>query len=194
MSNQPGPREECRQYKAMGWCRFGADCRYSHPSIPAPANTSLPGQSRQRRPRERSLHPEAWEEELPSGYPQRDWLLAGIKHGFHIVKPEEILSKEVYCENYLNDHQALVEKQIQFELDHGHYKPVPVKPLVVSALGAIPKKDGNSIRLIHDCSRPTDNCVNSYAISDPFQYKTLNEDIDMIIPNCYVAKVDLSQA
>ncbi len=47
MSNQLGPREECRQYKAMGWCRFGADCRYSHPPVPAPANTSLPGQSRQ---------------------------------------------------------------------------------------------------------------------------------------------------
>ena len=81
-----------------------------------------------------------------------------------------------------------------FELDHCHYKPVPVKPPIVSALGAIPKKDGNSIRLIHDCSRPTDNCVNSYAISDPFQYQTLQEAIDMITPNCYLAKVDLSQA
>ncbi len=60
--------------------------------------------------------------------------------------------------------------------------------------GAISKEDSNSIRLIHDWSRPRDNCVNSYAISDPFQYQTLPEAIEMITPNCYLAKVDLSQA
>ncbi len=85
----------------------------------------------------------------------------------------------------LNDHKALAEKQMLFELDHCHYKPVPVKPPIVSALGAIPKKYSNSIRLIHDCFRPTANCVNSYAISDPFQYQTLQEAIGMITPNCY---------
>ncbi len=44
----PVSREECRQFKANGWCRFGPDCRYDHPRLAAPPKDSAnPGVHRQ---------------------------------------------------------------------------------------------------------------------------------------------------
>ena len=144
---------------------------------------------------EHSLHPDAWEGELPDSYPKRDWLLEGIRHGFHIVAPQNIVNN-VECDNYgsLTEHRPLVEKQINFELAHGHYQVAKEKPRIVSALGAIPKSDGKNIRLIHDCSRPPNGSVNSFALSDKFRYQSLQDAIDMITPGSFLGKVDLSQA
>ena len=67
------------------------------------------------------------------------------------------------------------------------------KPVIVSALGAIPKRNGG-IRLIHDCSRPAGAAVNDYASKDPCVYQTVNDALAKISPNWYMAKVDLHAA
>ena len=88
-----------------------------------------------------------------------------------------------------------VTKQIQDELQHGHYKIVSDnKPAIVSALGAIPKKDSANIRIIHDCSRPVGGALNDFASTNKFRYQTLQNAIDVITPGCFLAKLDLAQA
>ena len=37
------------------------------------------------------------------------------------------------------------------------------KPTVISAIGAIPKPDSDEVRLIHDCSMPEGQGLNSYV-------------------------------
>ncbi len=59
-----------------------------------------------------------------------------------------------------NGEQVLA--QIREEIAHGNYQVTVTKPHLVSALGAVPKRDGN-IRLIHDCSMPPGRAVNDYA-------------------------------
>ena len=50
--------------------------------------------------------------------------------------------------------RPLVEQTIQEEIWQGNYVITATKPMVVSALEAIPKPNSTEIRLIHDCSRP----------------------------------------
>ena len=50
--------------------------------------------------------------------------------------------------------RAQVEDQILTEIENGRYRIVSDKSHIVSALGAIPKKNSPKMRLIHDASRP----------------------------------------
>lgn len=124
----------------------------------------------------------------------------GIWNGFNIVNLSEKLShKPVISENYKSATNKpvceLVEKQIKVEIEHGHYKLVTEKPTIVSAIGAIPKKDNKQkIRIIHDCSRPSGNALNDYASTSTFKYQNLQDAVDVITPGCYLAKLDLSNA
>ena len=140
---------------------------------------------------------EAWQLALPIDYPKREFLLAGIKDGFHIVDADKI-QNEVECKNYKSatnpPFRDKVETQILDELAHGHYKFVQDKPTIVSALGAIPKKDSHKVRLIHDCSRPEKSAVNDFAYLDKFHYQTIQDAVDLITPGAYLAKCDLSNA
>lgn len=70
---------------------------------------------------------------------------------------------------------------------------VKEKPIIVSALGAIPKDSGD-IRLIHDCSRPQGQAVNDYAGELKVKYQTFQEALDLIKPGHFMAKVDLKSA
>ena len=94
--------------------------------------------------------------------------------------------------NYANRH--LVEQQIRSEIEHGHYLVTTKKPLIISALGALVKRGGTGIRLIHDASRPEGHAVNDLAHTDPFSYQTLQDAIDLIPRQGYLMKCDLSQA
>ena len=55
-----------------------------------------------------------------------------------------------------------VEATILEELSAGNYILAHEKPVIVSALGAVPKPDSEDLRLIHDCSMPHGLGVNSY--------------------------------
>jgi len=72
------------------------------------------------------LHIVAWEHELPLTHPQRDYLLDGIKHGFHIVDIDTLPNNYVKVSNYKSatcrDNRDKVTRQIMTELDHGHYE------------------------------------------------------------------------
>ena len=90
--------------------------------------------------------------------------------------------------------RAQVETQILAEIQNGRYRIVDKKPPIVSALGAIPKKDPNKVRLIHDASRPEGQALNDYATTDHFQYQSIQDAVDLVTPNCFFAKLDLANA
>ena len=92
------------------------------------------------------------------------------------------------------DIAPLVERQISDELSNGQYIIVDSKPRIISALGAIPKKGCKKVRLIHDCSRPAGYAINDFATHNPFKYQTIQDAIDYIKPNSFLAKIDLANA
>lgn len=108
------------------------------------------------------------------------------------------ITKYVNVENYQSatsvSMRARSEAQINSELENGHYKIVQEKPHIVSALGAIPKKNSSKIRLIHDCSRPSGYALNDFTTTDHFKYQSIQDAVDLVTPNCYFAKIDLANA
>ena len=106
------------------------------------------------------------------------------------------MHKQVELDNYKSatSNRQSVEKQIQEEIQNHRYQIVQSKPQIVSALGAIPKRDSNKIRIIHDCSRPTGHSLNEFAYHNPFKYQSIQDAVDIISPNYYLAKLDLSNA
>ena len=109
----------------------------------------------------------AWEQHLPQDYEHRECILTGIRDGFHIIDPEKIDSSHyVETNNYRSateEKRAQVESQILTEIEHGRYRIVNEKPNIISAIGAIPKKNTDKVRLIHDASRPAGHALNDFA-------------------------------
>ena len=87
-----------------------------------------------------------------------------------------------------------MESQILSEIANNRYQIVQDQPLIVSALGAIPKKNSSKIRIIHDCSRPQGDALNDFAENVPFSYQSISDAVDLIRPNSYLAKLDLMEA
>jgi hypothetical protein len=147
--------------------------------------------------RSASLLYEAWEHSLPMDYEYREFILTGIKDGFYIVDPDSI-SNFVEVNNYPSatseKMRAPVEDQILTELENGRYRIVSERPNIVSALGAIPKKDSSKVRLIHDASRPLGHALNDFATTNHFKYQSLQDAMDLVTPGSYFAKVDLANA
>ena len=142
------------------------------------------------------LNYDQWEFYLPPNDPKREFIMEGIKNGFKLSeldKPDP--ARPVLMKNYFSafKYRNAVEHQILEEIENGRYLLVKNPPKIVSALGAIPKKNGN-VRLIHDCSRPTGNAVNDFALREKFKYQTLNDAMNMVSPGDYLAKVDLQSA
>ena len=145
---------------------------------------------------------QAWDEELPFTDPKRDHLLDGIRDGFHIVDSDKVQQPTVEVNNYKSATNNMVrhkvEKQIHEELQNGRYVQVGSddKPYIVSAIGAIPKKDSDKVRLIHDCSQPQGHAVNNFAVQQlsEFKYQTVNDAAALVTPGAYMAKIDLASA
>ena len=141
----------------------------------------------------------AWEEELPSDDPDRTVLLEGVANGFHIIHQDKLNNlKPVSLQNYKSatnsQNKHKVEKQIQNELVNGRYIIVDQPATITSALGAVPKKGSDSVRLIHDCSRPYGDSVNDLSSPISFSYQSLQDAIQLIKPDYYLAKLDLLSA
>ena len=60
--------------------------------------------------------------------------------------------------------KAAVEQTILEEIAEGNYIITDSKPIIINALGTIPKPDSSEVRLIHDCSRPIGRGLHSAAI------------------------------
>ena len=148
--------------------------------------------------KEAALNFHVWQLRIPLDYPDREFLLYGIKNGFDIVDSEKI-NTPVDIANYKSatgeDMVARVEDQIKTEIDNGRYVLVNEKPLIVSALGALPKKDAKRVRLIHDASRPAgQGALNEYCSAEKFSYQSIQDDVDIIKPGSFLAEVDLANA
>ena len=147
--------------------------------------------------RSASLIYEAWEHSIPRDYEYREFILTGIKEGFYIVDPDSI-SNFAEVNNYPSatseKMRAPVEDQILTELENGRYRIVSEKPHIVSALGAIPKKDSLKVRLIHDASRPFGHALNDFATTNHFKYQSFQDAMDLVTPGSYFAKIDLANA
>lgn len=138
-----------------------------------------------------------WEEELKHD-PDKEFLLQGIRHGFHVCDTTRD-PIPVDMDNYKSATnpriRQKVEAQILDEIANGNYEVVNYKPKLISALGAIEKPNSEDIRLIHDCSQPTGGALNDYANLDyHVTYQTIDEAASLIGPNYYCAKVDLKSA
>ena len=84
-----------------------------------------------------------------------EYLLNGIRNGFKIID-SDFLQGKMHQNNYRStagDNKLKVEKRILEEIVKENYVIVDKKPLVTSALGAVPKGPAD-IRLIHHLSRP----------------------------------------
>jgi len=121
--------------------------------------------------------------------------MEGVTNGFRLSFDSPTPVKKVLVKNYFScfKYRNAVESQILEELENGRYLFTETQPSIVSALGALPKKNGK-IRLIHDCSRPSGAAANDFAIRDKFKYTTLQDAIKMINPGDFLAKVDLQSA
>lgn len=69
-----------------------------------------------------------------------------------------------------------------------------MKPLIVSALGAIPKAESSELRLIHDRSQPHGQAVNDYIATHSFKFQTMDDAIKLLQQGCFMAKIDLRHA
>ena len=87
-----------------------------------------------------------------------------------------------------------VEQTILNEIAEGNYVVTDTKPVIVSALGAIPKPDSSEVHLIHDSSRPHAWGLNDYIQSQSFKFQTLHDAIKLLQPNYIMAKIDLQHA
>ena len=137
-----------------------------------------------------------WETELRNDKDQ-DFLLDGLSNGFKILPATSDIT-QVECDNYKSAtdpaHRGKVEAQLKEEMRKGNYELSRTKPAIVSALGAIPKKGSDDIRLIHDCSRPEGFALNDYAEAERFSYQTLDDAVKMLQQGSYMAKIDLKSA
>ena len=128
----------------------------------------------------------------------KEFLLKGLSSGFELVDSDkQYLVVEVEVNNHLSSvvtYKNSVENQIHDELKEGNYIRTSKKPIVVSALSAIPKSNGKEIRLIHDFSKPDNLGVNNYATKDPFFFQSIQDVLEMIKPGWFLAKVDLKSA
>ena len=139
-----------------------------------------------------------WQNELNSDI-DKQFILDGILNGFSIIVNDNVVNVlPAFCGNYKSvlshNVKSKVEKQIIDEINLNRYVVCLEKPLIVSALGAIPKSGSDELRLIHDCSRPHGGGINTYADPDSFKFNTVDTACDSIKQGYYMAKIDLKSA
>ena len=143
------------------------------------------------------LNLEAWLIELRDD-PDKDFLLAGITHGFDIVNSEALVVP-VEVKNHPSASPGskcyeLVKQQVLSEISEGNYVICDSKPELISPLGAIPKTAGG-VRLIHDCSRPAGNSLNDFAVLESSQtFQNIDDATSLVQQDYYMAKVDFKSA
>lgn len=64
---------------------------------------------------------------------------------------------------------ARFEAQILSKLKNGNYQIVDRKPNILSALGAVPKKNSPKERLIYDCGRTTYSAANEITTTEHYK-------------------------
>lgn len=121
----------------------------------------------------------------------------GIINGFDIIN-QDVTLNAVCVQNHRSalkpGVKELMDTIIREELAEGNYVITETPPIIISALGAVPKSDGG-IRPIHDCSLPAEAGLNSYAPDlDHCKYQSVDDAVSLLKQGHYAAKIDLSHA
>lgn len=129
----------------------------------------------------------------------REYLWYGVSNGFLIVDVDsDIPSYE--CQNYASVTSGkafdYVDNWIHEGLKHGKFIVSQEKPWCVHGIGAVPKKGTDKWRPITDCKRPIGESVNNFMLTTfrDFCYSTVDQVVDMVSPNCYMASIDIEAA
>ena len=127
----------------------------------------------------------------------REFLLTGIVHGFQLV-PANAYLQPAEMDYHRSATDLAVRDQVEStlleEIAAGNYMVAMEKPIIVSALGAIPKPDSNEVHLIHDCSQPEGKGLNTYVDIGHFSFQTLEDAVKLLGPGYFMAKVDIHHA
>ena len=141
-------------------------------------------------------HFSSWQEELKHD-PDRDFLLDGIAHGFHIVD-ELSLVRSSDSQNYASALTEITKPKLDAlfkeEILQGQLTIQECKPHRVQAIGAVEKKGTDKVRPITDCSMPEDNSLNSYIEIEKFTFQSIDDAVKLSSPDCFYAIVDLKSA
>ena len=100
-----------------------------------------------------SLNLNLWTTEL-EGDLDKEFFLDGVTFGLQLLpKDSSLVPVEMNNYNSVLNPEAVdkVEATIIEEIADGNYVVSPTKPIIVSALGAVPKPDSDELRIIHDC-------------------------------------------
>ena len=137
-----------------------------------------------------------WLSEL-TGDEDEAYLADGLTNGFSLLRQTQSMLRLIWITTLSATNpvtKPLVEQTILAEIQEGNYVVTPTSPTVVSALGAIPKKDSSEIQLIHDCSCPHGQALDDYISIDSFKYQSLDAALALLWPNYFMAKIDLRHA
>lgn len=122
----------------------------------------------------------------------------GVKNGFRLIDRDASIPISYQPNNYKSatnvTNRPKVETILLNEIREGRYCRVCVRPKIVSALGAVPKRDSNDLRLIHDCSRPAGAALNDLCHPETCRFQTFDHAVNLIKPGYFMAKVDLKNA
>ena len=139
---------------------------------------------------------EIWAKELANDL-DRDFILNGIREGFDLIQRDATVLPAFTK----NNRSALrpgakeqIEEQLCKGLSLGHFGSSDIPPIIVNAIGGVPKRDSSELRLIMDCSRPLALSANSYMDLDHYKYTTVDEAACKAKPGFWLAKVDLKHA
>ena len=121
-----------------------------------------------------------------------DFILNGAKHGFQLLSPDSMVSHAFTHNNKsVLQHGAKAQFEAQLVKDHFAIAGKANTPININALGAVPKKDSNELRMIMDGSRPLMMNANSYMDLEHYKYVTVDDAANLCQPGCWLAKVDL---
>lgn len=145
--------------------------------------------------RTNSLNLNAWDSMLPSTDPEFQFNIEGIRNGFSIIDYFPEFTEALCCDNYRSalSNTIKVENVIKSEISNGNYVITKIKPLIISALGCVPK-GSNSVRLIHDASMPSKHSINNFVNKKSCSYMDLRHACKLIKHNNFLCKVDLKNA
>ncbi len=134
-----------------------------------------------------------------------DYLVNGFMRGFSICSKNDFACQANRNSRFVEDHADILAPFVQAEVDAGRYvgpfDEIPLDRMYISPLGARPKKQPGSYRLIHDLSYPYDGVqsVNDGidAASSSVQYYSVADAIDILLslaPGAYMCKSDIAKA
>ena len=139
---------------------------------------------------------EIWAKELANDL-DRDFILNGVREGFDLI-PRDTTVLPAFTKNNRSALRPGAKEQIEEQLckglSLGHFGSSTTPPIIVNAIGAVPKRDSSELRLIMDCSRPLALSANSYMDLDHYKYTTVDEAACKAKPGFWLAKIDLKHA